>query len=143
MSHHVPDILKETDQSEQLVQLMEKLEVVNFFLATLEDFMKRTPFILESLSEEVIRFRERFRESEDGVRRSIELLSKLYELMEREDVARLLTSVFEAYTEVKENNYRTSITGVVRAMTDEDIQRALAFLLLTLKKMGQALGGRR
>jgi uncharacterized protein YjgD (DUF1641 family) len=61
------------------------------------------------------------------------------ELLEKENVASFLNGVLEAYKEVKEHDYRTSITGIVRAMTDPDVQRALAFVLLALKKMGSSM----
>lgn len=142
MSHHEPALLEGLtvgEVKEQLSQLIDKLETVNFLLSSLEELMQRTPFILESISSEVIRFREKFRESEDGIKGVFELVYSLMELLEKENIASLLNGVFEAYKEVKEHDYRTSITGIVRAMTDPDVQKALAFVLLTLKKIGSSM----
>ncbi|MCS7284995.1 MAG: DUF1641 domain-containing protein, partial [Hydrogenobacter thermophilus] len=104
-----------------------------------EELMQRTPFILESISSEVIRFREKFRESEDGIKNILELAYNAVDLLGKENLASLLKGLLEAYTEVKQHDYRTSITGIVRAMTDPDVQRALAFVLLALKKMGMSM----
>ncbi|QWK20106.1 MAG: DUF1641 domain-containing protein [Hydrogenobacter thermophilus] len=142
MSYHEQTLLEGLtvgEAKEQLSQLIDKLETINFLLSSLEELMQRTPFILESISSEVIRFREKFRESEDGIKNILELAYNAVDLLGKENLASLLKGLLEAYTEVKQHDYRTSITGIVRAMTDPDVQRALAFVLLALKKMGMSM----
>ncbi|GBC88226.1 hypothetical protein HRbin13_00346 [bacterium HR13] len=142
MSYHEQTLLEGLtvgEAKEQLSQLIDKLETINFLLSSLEELMQRTPFILESISSEVIRFREKFRESEDGIKNIFELAYNAVDLLGKENLASLLKGLLEAYTEVKQHDYRTSITGIVRAMTDPDVQRALAFVLLALKKMGMSM----
>ncbi|ADO44856.1 protein of unknown function DUF1641 [Hydrogenobacter thermophilus TK-6] len=142
MSYHEQTLLEGLtvgEAKEQLSQLIDKLETINFLLSSLEELMQRTPFILESISSEVIRFREKFRESEDGIKNILELAYNAVDFLGKENLASLLNGLLEAYTEVKQHDYRTSITGIVRAMTDPDVQRALAFVLLTLKKMGMSM----
>ncbi len=120
------DFLSKSDKS---------IETLLFFAEVINDFINRSPFIMESLNQEVIRFREVFKRTGTA-----EAFSSLISLLTEEDFNKLVLAFREAYKEVKENDYRTSITGVVRALTDEDIQRALAFILLFLKKLGKVLG---
>ncbi|MEZ0361688.1 MAG: DUF1641 domain-containing protein [Hydrogenobacter sp.] len=142
MSYHNSTLMESLtvgEANEQLSQLIDKLEVINFLLSSLEELMQRTPFILESLSSEVIRFREKFRESEDGMKGILQLIYTAIDVLGKENISKALNGVLEAYKEVKEHDYRTSITGIVRAMTDPDIQRALAFVLLALKNIGSSM----
>lgn len=142
MSYHNSTLMEGLtvgEANEQLSQLIDKLEVINFLLSSLEELMQRTPFILESLSSEVIRFREKFRESEDGMKGILQLIYTAIDVLGKENISKALSGVLEAYKEVKEHDYRTSITGIVRAMTDPDIQRALAFVLLALKNVGSSM----
>ncbi|WP_340695813.1 DUF1641 domain-containing protein [Hydrogenobacter thermophilus] len=142
MSYHNSTLMESLtvgEANEQLSQLIDKLEVINFLLSSLEELMQRTPFILESLSSEVIRFREKFRESEDGMKGILQLIYTAIDVLGKENISKALNGVLEAYKEVKEHDYRTSITGIVRAMTDPDIQRALAFVLLAFKNIGSSM----
>ncbi len=142
MSYHNSTLMESLtvgEANEQLSQLIDKLEVINFLLSSLEELMQRTPFIMESLSSEVIRFREKFRESEDGMKGILQLIYTAIDVLGKENISKALNGVLEAYKEVKEHDYRTSITGIVRAMTDPDIQRALAFVLLALKNIGSSM----
>ncbi|NPA41934.1 MAG: DUF1641 domain-containing protein [Aquificae bacterium] len=109
----------------------ENTEVILLFLEALNEFIKRSPFILESLNKDVIKFREAIGESG--------LASKLMEVAGNREIVGLIDIIAESAKEVKENDYRTSLTGLVRALTDEDIQRALAFILLVLKRLGMQL----
>ncbi len=106
-------------------------ETLLLFLDAFQEFIQRGPFIFESLNKEIIRFREALKDSGIG--------TKLLDLAGNKELFRLIDIVEQTAKEVKENDYRTSLTGVVRALTDEDIQRALAFILLVLKRLGQEL----
>ncbi len=106
-------------------------ETLLMFLEAFQEFIRRSPFIFESLNQEVIRFREALGKSGTP--------SKLMELATGAELMEIIDIVERSAKEVKENDYRTSLTGLVRALTDEDIQRSLAFILLVLKRLGQRL----
>ena len=120
---------------ELLTNIEDKMELITFLLDTLDSFFKRSPEILENLNRDVIWLREKLKDKKD-----VQALSSLMEFVFSTEFSVLIEGIRKAYVESKENDYRTSITGIVRALTDEDIQRALAFILLALKYIGQTLG---
>ncbi|HID05015.1 MAG TPA: DUF1641 domain-containing protein [Aigarchaeota archaeon] len=129
------DFVKSLGIREELAEnLDEKLELLLFFLDALDSFIKRSPVIFESLNNDIIKMREQLRGGDPKA------LFSLMEFALSEEFAGLVEGIKSAYYETKENDYRTSLTGLVRSITDEDIQRALAFILLALKRIGQNLG---
>lgn len=123
-----------TDIDALLRDLSGRLDTFLFLLEAFDDFVKRGPFIFESLNEEIIKYRERFKQ--EGV--SLPLMDML-SLLSDENFQKVIRDVLSAYKEVKENDYRTNIAGLIRGLTDEDIQRALAFIMLALKRLGENL----
>lgn len=121
-----------------ILDLSDRLETLIFLLETLDEFVRHSPYILESLNKEIIRFREMFSSKES--KEFLNTLGTVLELLGKEETYKIIQSVGSAYVETKENDYRTSITGLVRALADPDIQRSLAFILLTLKKVGEVMG---
>ncbi len=126
--------LSEDTSVKDISNLGESMETALFLLSALDDFVKRGPVIFESLNHEVIRLREKL--GKDG--KDIgELITLLLSALSSKEIAALIEILASSYQESKEHKYRTSITGIMRALTDEDIQRALAFIFLFLKKFGQ------
>ncbi|RUM30883.1 MAG: DUF1641 domain-containing protein [Aquifex sp.] len=129
------NFLNNTEIKEEFLEnIDDKIEIIAFLLEALSSFIKRSPVILESLNNDIIRMREQLANKGDT-----KAISSLIEFVLSPEFAGLVEGLKSAYIETKENNYRTSITGLVRALTDEDIQRALAFILLALKRIGQNL----
>jgi len=136
MEANTGTIFKETNGNTEIAKsLGDRLETVIFLLEALDDFIRRSPFIFESLNEEITKYREKL----SGNGTASEVIAKLVNLLGEEDVLRLMDAVSKSYNEVKENDYKTSLPGILRALSDEDIQRAIAFILLTLKKIGAGM----
>jgi len=130
--------LMEDKTGQQLVQLLDKLELINFFLDALDEFIKRSPWIMESLNQEIIKLREQTSSSET-LKENIVLIGELLRVLTSENFKKTLLGIIDAYEKVMEQDERKGLVGILRGTSDPDVQRALAFIILALKKWGEAM----
>ncbi len=130
--------IMEDKTGQQLIQLLDKLELINFFLDALDEFIKRSPWIMESLNQEIIKLREQTSSSET-LKENIVLIGELLRVLTSENFKKTLLGIIDAYEKVMEQDERKGLVGILRGTSDPDVQRALAFIILALKKWGEAM----
>lgn len=134
---------------EQLVLLIDKLENVTFLLNSLENFLRRGPEFADSINDLVVDLRQSLSSPEyvkriesvfTTIRRIQEFLDspQVQELLKSDvlDVrtaqmaGKLSRSLIRASAETNESEAkRVGIIGLMRALSDEEVQPALQFIL--------------
>lgn len=145
--------------SEQLVELLDKLENINFMLEMLEGFFRRAPEILDSINELVLLLRNGINESETmrNLENAFSALQKLQSFLDSPEVQELFKSdvldvravqvvgkvsrammkAVDATAEAADQ--RVGLVGLMRMLTDPEVQPALQFILQFSKQLSKEL----
>ncbi|MDQ0340951.1 uncharacterized protein YjgD (DUF1641 family) [Caldalkalibacillus uzonensis] len=134
---------------EQLIRLLDKLEQVTFLLDMLENFLRRGPEIADSINDLVVLLRQSLSKPEYVTRfeQAYAAISHLQEFLDSPQVQELFKSdvldvravqivgkvsraMIQASTETEQTGTkRVGILGLMRALSDPELQPALNFVL--------------
>jgi uncharacterized protein YjgD (DUF1641 family) len=149
IDHLLVEKLSDPQTIEQLIRLLDKLENVTFLLDMLENFLRRGPEFADSINELVILLRQSLSRPE-YVTRFEHALTALYRMQEFLDspqvqelfksdvldvrsaqiIGKVFRSLHEASKEAAETGTkRVGIIGLMRALSDPEVQPALNFVL--------------
>lgn len=151
--------LSDPQTIEQLVRLLDKLEHVTFLLDTLESFLRRGPEIADSINELIILIRQNLSTPEYVTRFKLAFaaLHRMQEVLDSPQVQELFKSdvldvravqlvgkVSRSMIQASEETGQTGMTrvgliGLVRALTDPEMQPALHFLLSFARHLSKEL----
>lgn len=155
--------LSDPQTIEQLVRLLDKLEHVTFLLDMLENFLRRGPEIADSINDLVVFLRQRlstpdyvtrFEHAFTAVRRIQEFLdspqvqelfkSDVLDVRSVQIVGKVTRSIIQASEETAQTGMnRVGLIGLMRALTDPEVQPALNFLLNFARHLSKELGNAR
>ncbi|MCL6599577.1 DUF1641 domain-containing protein [Alicyclobacillus macrosporangiidus] len=153
--------LTEPQITEQLIRLLDKLEHVTFLLDMVEGFLRRGPEIADSVNDLVILLRESLSKPEyvtrlelafAAVRRMQEFLDspQVQELLKSDVldvrsvqlVGKLSRSMIEASEETAKTDIkRIGLFGLMRALSDPEVQPALNFVISFARHFSKELSG--
>jgi uncharacterized protein (UPF0297 family) len=155
------DKLSEPQTFEQLLRLLDKLDHVTFLLDMLENFLRRGPEIADSINDLVILIRQslsgpayvtRFENAYAAIRRMQEFLdspqvqelfkSDVLDVRAVEVVGKISRSLMHASAETAETGTkRVGLLGLMRALSDPEVQPALNFVINFAKFLSKELAG--
>jgi hypothetical protein len=144
---------------EQLVRLLEKLENVTSLFDMLESFLRRGPEIADSINDLVVLFRQglskpeyvtRFEQAFTAVRRMQGFLdspqvqelfkSDVLDVRAVQMVGKVSRSMIQASTETAQTDVkRVGLFGLMRALSDPEVQPALNFVLNFARHLSKEL----
>lgn len=153
--------LSEPRTTEQLIRLLDKLEHVTFLLDMFEGFLRRGPEIADSVNDLVILLRESLSKPEYvtrlenafvAMRRMQEFLDspQVQELFKSDvlDVrsvqlfGKLSRSMIQASAEMAQTETkRIGLFGLMRTLSDPEVQPALNFVLSLVRHFAKELSG--
>lgn len=145
---------------ERLVGILDKLENVTFMFDMLEHFLRRGPEIADSVNELVVLLRQslsrpeyvtRFENAFTAVRRMQEFLdsqqvqelfkSDVLDVRSVQMVGKVSRSMIQASVETAETGTkRIGLLGLMRALSDPEVQPALNFVLNFARHLSKELG---
>jgi uncharacterized protein YjgD (DUF1641 family) len=151
--------LTEPQTTEQLIRLLDKLEHVTFLLDMVEGFLRRGPEIADSVNDLVILLRQslskpeyvtRFEQAFAAVRRMQEFLdspqvqelfkSDVLDVRSVQLVGKISRSMIEASAEAAQTGTkRVGLFGLMRALSDPEVQPALNFILSFVRHFSKEL----
>jgi uncharacterized protein YjgD (DUF1641 family) len=163
MDQLLTEKLSDPKTIEQLVRLLDKLEHVTFLLDTLENFLRRGPEIADSINDLVILLRQsfsapeyvtRFERAITAVRRIQDFLdtpqvqelfkSDMLDVRALQMVGKVTRSMIQASEETSQTEReRVGLIGLMRALTDPEVQPALNFFLSFARHLSKELGNAR
>lgn len=149
IEHLLVEKLSDPHTMEQLVRLLDKLENVTFLLDMLENFLRRGPEFADSINELVILLRQslsrpeyvtRFEHALTALQRMQEFLdspqvqelfkSDVLDVRSVQTIGKVSRSLLQASKETMETGTkRVGIIGLMRALSDPEVQPALNFVL--------------
>lgn len=152
--------LSDPQTIEQLVRLLDKLEHVTFLFDMLESFMRRGPEIADSVNDLVVLLRQslskpeyisRFEHTLTAVRRMQEFLdspqvqelfkSDVLDVRSVQLVGKVSRSMLQAAAETAQTGTkRVGLFGLMRALSDPEVQPALNFVLYFVRRLSKELG---
>jgi len=144
---------------EQLIRLIDKLEQVTFLLDMLESFLRRGPEIADSINDIVILLRQGLSKPEyvkrleflfDALQRIREFIdspqvqelfkSDVLDVRTVQVIGKVARSLIEASEEAaRSKEERVGLIGLIRALTDPEIQPTLNFLLSLARHLSKEL----
>lgn len=145
--------------SEQLIRLLDKLENVTYMIEMLESFFRRAPEIADSINELVLMLRKAYAEAE-SVKRIETAFSALQQMQSFLDspqvqelfksdvldvrsvqvvgkVSRAMMKASEETAQAKDK--RVGLVGLMRMLTDPEVQPALHFILQFSRHLSKEL----
>jgi len=150
--------LSEPETIKQLISLLDNLKKFNLLFEAIENFIKRSPEMADSLNRMVLTLREELPKNNivNNLQSSLESLIRLQNLINSEEfrkieatvlnertiktLSNLCTSVSEAASNME---YKTSaspgIFGLLKELTNPEIQPAIQFILNVLKILSKEL----
>jgi uncharacterized protein YjgD (DUF1641 family) len=160
IDQYLVEKLSDPQTVDNLVRLLDKLENVTFFLDMLENFLRRGPEIADSVNDLVVQIREslskpeyvtRFEQALAAVRRMQEFLdspqvqelfkSDVLDVRAVQLVGKLSRSMIQASTEASRTEAkRIGLLGLMRALTEPEMQTALNFFLNFARHLSKELG---
>jgi uncharacterized protein YjgD (DUF1641 family) len=149
MDHLLVEKLSDPRTIEQLIRLLDQLENVTFLLEMLENFLRRGPEFADSINELVILLRQSVTSSEYATRleHALTSLQRMQEFLDSpqiqelfksdvldvrsvQTIGKVFRSLHEASKESEEaGTKRVGIIGLMRALSDPEVQPALNFVL--------------
>ncbi|OAT71238.1 DUF1641 domain-containing protein [Parageobacillus thermoglucosidasius] len=149
VDHLLVEKLSDPRTMGQLIRLLDKLENVTFLLDMLENFLRRGPEFADSINELVILLRQNLSRPEYITRfeHALTALHRMQEFFDSPQVQELFKSdvldvrsvqiigkvsrsLFQASKEASETGTkRVGIIGLMRALSDPEVQPALNFIL--------------
>lgn len=161
MDHVLVDRLSDPKTIEQLVLLLDKLETVGYLVNMLESFLSRGPELADSVNELIQVLREGLRTPEFISRAEVALnaLRRMQELLDSPQVRSLFESgvldphavslvgkVARALTRAAASAHdptvmqkRVGLLGLMRALSDPEVQPALNFVLSLARNLSREL----
>lgn len=159
VDHSLTEKLLDERTAGQLVQLLDRLEAISFLAEALEDFLRRGPEMAGAVNELVILLREgmdgsdvqntvgnaltamrRMREIVDSPQARELFRSDVLDLRSIDVVGKAARSLVAASEEVKHKDPKPmGIIGLMRLMTDPEIQPAIHFLAAFLRQFSREL----
>jgi uncharacterized protein YjgD (DUF1641 family) len=150
--------LSDPQTVEQLIRLLDKLEQITFLFDMLENFLRRGPEIADAINDFVILFRENLPETEyvKRFKSAFTALHRIQEFIDSPQVQELFESdvldvrtvqvlgkvsrsLIQAENSVREDVERIGLIGLLRSLTDPEIQPALSFLLSFARHLSKEL----
>jgi len=145
---------------EQLVRLLDKLEHVTFLLDMVEHFMRRGPEIADSINELIVILRQSLSKPEYAMRfeRALTAVQQMQEFLDSPQVQELFKSdvldvravqmvgkvsrsMLQATAETAQTGTkRIGLLGLMRALSDPEVQPALNFVLNFARHLSKELG---
>lgn len=159
IDHLLVEKLSDPKTIEQLVRLLDKLENMTFLFDMLENFLRRGPEIADSINDLVVLLRQslskpeyvsRFESTLTAVRRMQEFLdspqvqelfkSDVLDVRTVQMVGKVSRSMIRANTEAAEmGTKRLGFLGIMRALSDPEVQPALHFVLHFARHLSKEL----
>lgn len=160
IDHLLVEKLSDPQTIEHLVRLLDKLEHVTFLLDMLESFLRRGPEIADSVNDLVVQIRQsltkpeyvtRYEQAFAAVRRMQEFLdspqvqelfkSDVLDVRTVQLVGKVSRSMIQASTEASQTGAkRIGLLGLMRALTEPELQPALNFVLHFARNLSKELG---
>lgn len=145
--------------SEQLIQLLDKLENVTYMIEMLEGFFRRAPEIADSINELVLMLRKAYAEGEAfrKIETAFAALQQMQKFLDSPQVQELFKSdvldvrsvqvvgkVSRAMMKAAEEtasakDRRVGLVGLMRMLTDPEVQPALHFILQFSRHLSKEL----
>ena len=163
IDHTLTEKLLDTQTAEQLIYLLDKLENVTYLIEMLEHFFRRGPEIADSINDLVVLLRQSYFEPQT-LKRFENVFSALQRMQEFLDspqvqelfksdvldvravqvVGKVSRSMIKASEETAEmGSKRVGIVGLMRMLTDPEVQPALNFFLHFARNLSKELGDAR
>ncbi|AEH48044.1 DUF1641 domain-containing protein [Parageobacillus thermoglucosidasius] len=159
IDHLLVEKLSDPRTMEQLIRLLDRLENVTFLLDMLENFLRRGPEFADSINELIILLRQslsrpeyvtRFEHALTALQRMQEFLdspqvqelfkSDVLDVRSAQIIGKMLRSLHEASKEAAETETkRVGIIGLMRALSDPEMQPTLNFFLHFVRHLSKEL----
>lgn len=150
--------LSEPEKIDQLISLIDKLDKFNAMFEMMEHFIVRGPEMADSVNRLVIALREQFPNDNlmDNLQKSLETLQRLQKFLNSEEfkeleaillnektlnlVGSFTRSIKEASSNTEyENKQNAGIFGLLKEITNPEIQPAIQFILNLAKILSKEL----
>lgn len=159
IDHSLTEKLLDERTAGQLVQLLDKMESVVFLANALEDFLRRGPEIADSINELVVLLRggigqtqlpvtagnvvhalQRFQEVFNAPQTQQLLESDIFDVRSVEVVGKAARALVAAQTQAAHTDpKRMGLVGLMRLLTDPEIQPAINFFAAFLREFSKEL----
>ncbi len=134
--------LTDKEHLANLIALLDKIGEINFFLSMLESFIYRSPVILENINRTLIELREHTKGQETPVfdiSLMIEVAKKLNEILNSEDIQLMASAAYSALKTYDPEKQAVGMVGIVRCLSDKDIQKSIGLIFHILREIGKTL----
>ncbi len=121
--------------------LLDRLGGINFLLSMFEEFIHRSPEILENMNETIIEFREKTTNQKQNrdIKQLIELAGKIQEILLSKEVQEMINAVYSAVKTYNPEKQSVGMVGAIRCMSDKDIQKSIGLIFHILREVGKNL----
>lgn len=159
IDHSLTEKLMDEQTAEQLLYLLDKLENVSFLIDMIENFLRRGPEIIDSINDLVIFLRQDLMNSEymkmfESASKALQRIQQFYDSPQVQELfksdvldlravqivgkaARSLVQASEGTVETRTK--RVGLIGLMRLMTDPEIQPAINFFISFARQFSKEL----